>query len=329
MYLDVVSIFYLSIVKLCYGGGSWNYALEDSHGPNNWNRIFPTCDGENQSPIDIPRTGLPIVTDYAPLKLEHYDLAPLKATIINNGHTAKMTMVPVSGEMTPMMSGGGLGHSYKFAQVHFHWGEDESKGSEHLKSSSSFPMEMHLVHYKATHADIGEALAEGAHDSLAVLGVFFSVDTPSQVNMPSMDLLAASLEKVTEKNSVTEMEETFPISDLIPKDLSGFYRYNGSLTTPSCNEIVQWTVLKKPVFIKLAHLIPFRKLLNTDDQPLVDNFRPVQPIGSRTIYDVSTANQDGSPSEITLYEALKQASVALKNAQEAVDTALEAMNRQP
>ena len=36
-------------------------------------------------------------------------------------------------------------------------------------------MEMHLVHYKATHRNISEALKEGAYDSLAVLGVFFEV----------------------------------------------------------------------------------------------------------------------------------------------------------
>jgi hypothetical protein len=36
-------------------------------------------------------------------------------------------------------------------------------------------MEMHLVHFKAEHSTIKEALEEGAADSLAVLAVFFQV----------------------------------------------------------------------------------------------------------------------------------------------------------
>ena len=46
-------------------------------------------------------------------------------------------------------------------------------GSEHLVGDTQYPMEMHLVHYKATHSNIGDALAEGAYDSLAVIGIFF------------------------------------------------------------------------------------------------------------------------------------------------------------
>ena len=46
-------------------------------------------------------------------------------------------------------------------------------GSEHLVGDTQYPMEMHFVHYKAVHDKIGDALGEGAHDSLAVIGIFF------------------------------------------------------------------------------------------------------------------------------------------------------------
>jgi len=41
-------------------------------------------------------------------------------------------------------SGGGLGTVYDIVQFHFHWGADNSIGSEHLLNGRSFPMEVKL-----------------------------------------------------------------------------------------------------------------------------------------------------------------------------------------
>jgi len=283
--------FCLLLPSYCSDSHSWNYKLEDHYGPSHWQF---QCKGENQSPINIASTGLTSIT-LPPLEFSHYDLLPSMAILRNNGHTAKLSTKPATTEETPLMSGGGLPHNYKFSQVHFHWGSSNDKGSEHLIADTAYPMEMHLVHFKATHSSIKEALAEGAHDSLAVLGLFFTV---SDEQNPALANLMPHFENI--KAAETEIEATpFPISSFLTGDLSSFYRYNGSLTTPGCNEIVQWTVVKDPLPVSVDQLEAFRNLATKESQPLVDNFRPAQKLGSRHVLDVSTAQvlQKGSHSD--------------------------------
>lgn len=48
-----------------------------------------------------------------------------------------------------------------------------------------------------------------------------------------------------------DLASTFRLSTLLPHAgrLSGYYRYQGSLTTPDCSEVVVWTVFEEPVEI--------------------------------------------------------------------------------
>jgi carbonic anhydrase len=63
-------------------------------------------------------------------------------------------------------------------------------------------------------------------------------------------------------------------------DIKGatFYRYPGSLTTPPCAEGVKWHVAVAQTKISLAEQVVYNYVLGN-----VENFRPPQPLGSRTV----------------------------------------------
>ena len=44
------------------------------------------------------------------------------------------------------------------------------------------------------------------------------------------------------------------------KRLGSYYRYRGSLTTPPCSEIVEWTIFKDPIIIS-QHQVNFKELV--------------------------------------------------------------------
>ena len=74
------------------------------------------------------------------------------------------------------LSGGPLDSEYKVLQLHFHWGSDNTKGSEHFYDGKAFPMEVHIVHYKADYE--GDQILNSV-DGLAVTGFMFSVGVSS------------------------------------------------------------------------------------------------------------------------------------------------------
>ena len=105
--------------------------------------------------------------------------------------------------------------------------------------------------------------------------------------------------------------ETFPLIDLLPVERNTFYRYDGSLTTPGCNEIVIWTVFKvtlnvcansflfklidsqNPIDISKLQMTAFRELTQ-ENSYLINNFRPAQPLNGRVVYEMDTTPQVGS-----------------------------------
>jgi carbonic anhydrase len=66
-------------------------------------------------------------------------------------------------------------------------------------------------------------------------------------------------------------------ADLLPADRS-FYRFPGSLTTPICNEVVTWYVMKNPIELSEAQIQEYRKRYH-------NTARPLQPLNGRPVVE--------------------------------------------
>ncbi|KAG8122654.1 putative Carbonic anhydrase IV protein [Naja naja] len=136
---------------------------------------------------------------------------------------------------------GGLNGRYKAVQFHFHWGSEVEK----MQSPGS------------EHSIDGERY-------------------PMELHVVHIKEEFGNTESAI-KGKALRLESLIPDK----KDLTSFYRYTGSLTTPGCNEEVVWTL-----FENLGRIKGFWEKVYFDSEkklPMVDNFRPVQPLGARIV----------------------------------------------
>jgi carbonic anhydrase len=66
-------------------------------------------------------------------------------------------------------------------------------------------------------------------------------------------------------------------ADLLPSDRS-FYRFPGSLTTPDCNEVVTWYVMKTPIEFSEAQIQAYARHYH-------NTARPLQPLNGRPVVE--------------------------------------------
>ncbi|XP_046595220.1 carbonic anhydrase 7 isoform X4 [Neodiprion lecontei] len=244
--------------------------------PEEWSLDSPECSGRFQSPVNLESNKL-VALDVPPsLIWTGYWNLPQNLTITDNGHS-----VELSGSwekaMTPFISGGPLTGDYAFSQLHFHWGPRDSVGSEHTIDNKSFPMEMHMVHYKRDYQTFAEALKHD--DGLAVVAFLFEMS-----DMPNLgiNLLENSFCKLHKKLNVRIPVIPYPLAMLHHTFQDDYVFYIGSLTTPPCREIVTWLVSSSPLTISEKQLDSFRKISNK--WPEKENYRPRQPLNGRNLY---------------------------------------------
>lgn len=269
----VVVFLIISCASLAFSAGDpWSY--ESPYGPANWTGVCKT--GNRQSPIDIKSSEAVYDNSLGEFDLKNYDTKlTLDFTVANNGHGMAVSL----GGGDYVVSGGGLVGSYKTVQFHLHWGPDETAGSEHEVNGMAYPAEMHFVSMNKKYSTLKEALAPA--DGLAVLGVFMEVGGDDN---PAWSFLDYATNVTAFNTSVVVPASKFAVfNNLLPASKTDYYRYDGSLTTPTCNEVVTWTVFKNTVKISQRQIDLLRKLRQEDGKLLTKNYRPPTPLNGRTV----------------------------------------------
>ncbi|XP_061765376.1 uncharacterized protein LOC133558193 isoform X1 [Nerophis ophidion] len=259
------------LISNAAAGSEWCYTGCD-HTPTHWHELPGSfCGGQRQSPVNILTSRVEKDENLHNFTFVNFSSQHSFKSVINNGHTAKFILKDNEVEL----SGGGLGGSYSTIQLHFHWGDTQHHpGSEHAVNGHRYPMEMHIVSLKK-----GLSVQQAINDSagIAVLGFFINATEDPKLSSPWNTLTNYLL---NDTDTEVNVMHNISIDDLIGKvNLSKFYRYMGSLTTPSCNEAVAWTVFQEPITVNRIFVERFPQRTS-----LVNVYRPLQELHGRQVF---------------------------------------------
>jgi len=264
------------------GGSGWNYAGQAAI----WPFTHPYCAGKRQSPIDIDnsKTFDMYAQNTVDFSLYNTKKGNVKGKLSNVGSSLKFTPTETNVKKLPGISNGTLPGNFNLLQFHFHWGSTNDRGSEHTVDGKSFAMELHLVHVNKKYMkDIqsGGSKALTNPDGLAVVGIMFVVGQNGSDFAPLQPVVDAAL--AMHDDQTVQVPATIDHKKFLKAVGPGYYNYDGSLTTPTCNEVVSWYVMEGAIAISQAQLDAFKGLKYPDGAPMVDNYRPPQPVNNRIV----------------------------------------------
>lgn len=206
-------------------------------GPSHWPELCST--GKMQAPIDIQHSAKLRIDD---LK---FNYKPVDLDIINDCNRYRILVkFPDNYWLT-------VGKKpYFLSELHFR------EPGENAVNGKRPRMSVQLVHF-------------------SVEGVFLIIEVPivSGRENPVIKTLWQNIPAPGKENKV-QGTKINPM-DLLPADHS-FYRFPGSLTTPICNEVVNWYVLKNPIEMSEAQIAEYTAHYH-------DTARPLQPLNGRPV----------------------------------------------
>lgn len=230
--------------------------------------------------------------------------------------------IDVPNDQEYLITGGGLPGIYKMDQMHFHWSSEHTLDSKRYFNVDyyninqlvirnfavwmysifylswflfRFGLELHIVSHNNLYKNFSEAVQN--KQGVAVLGVLFHI--ADQVNPVLKNILDGAEAIKDTPGQSNDIKESFSPMQLLPKKRSSYFRYEGSLTTPSCDEAVIWTVLEYTVPFAITQIERFKQVKDADGALLTHNFRQLQRLNSRPLVYVRDDFLDGNFSAST------------------------------
>ncbi len=118
---------------------------------------------------------------------------------------------------------------------------------------------------------------------LELIKYYFVFKQSNQENV-NLNPIVDKLKNIITFGSKAEETNLLRLDKLLPTKLNDYYRYSGSLTTPGCDEVVEWFVLDNPVLtISDEQILSFQSVEDNRGYPILTNARPIQDINFRTV----------------------------------------------
>ena len=218
-----------------------DWAFSGDLGPDHWAEIDPAyakcATGRRQSPVDLEAA---VEGPPANLMLGY---RPGALTFVDIHWTLQIRPEPGSAMTYD-------GSPYEFVEAHFHTPAEHPIGGERAD------LESHFVHM-------------AKDGSLAVVAVLWDA-APGEHPIDALVTAIPGAEGATAvSHGVHDLEPLIPVG-------SRAYRYEGSRTTPPCDENVSWIVMERRGSVGARAVETFMARYGEDS-------RPVQPLNDRSI----------------------------------------------
>ncbi|KAF8356648.1 cah-1 [Pristionchus pacificus] len=311
----------------------WVYGEGLAWGPGFWGGLkdWELCrKGMLQSPIDIPPDRLLFDPGLRPI---HIDRVTVASELVNTGQMPRVRIGNSQKRPPANLSGGPLNNyryrtcahrttkkgqgskskdqrstsRFRIQRIDIHYGREETagNGSEHAIDGKKFPMELQLL---AFNHDLYENFSMAYRSPNGIAGIAVLVEIGPETNEELLKLTVATA-SIQSKGKRVELADLKPWA-LLPYTRD-FVTYQGSMTSPGCEETVTWIVVNQPIHIRADDLVEWAKLRNdfgTEELPTFQgpNSRPLQSHNKRllrTNIQHKTTNVGFAPRTTTLDNA--------------------------